>query len=65
MNSGNFLVGETDVGESIYDFLQLQMDETKKLIKTVLRCSGSLKGFTDNIYLDFEVGNEEKWELNG
>ena len=64
MNSGNFLVGETDVGESIYDFLQLQMDETKKLIKTVLRCSGSVKGFAD-IYLDFEVGNEEKWELDG
>ena len=30
VNSGNFLVGETDVAESMYDFLQLQMDETKK-----------------------------------
>ena len=58
MNSGNFLVGETDVCESM-----LQMDETKKLIRTVLRYSGSLKGFTDE-YLHFEIENEEKWELD-
>ena len=32
VNSGNFLERETDVGDSMYDFLQLQMDETKKLI---------------------------------
>ena len=38
------------------------MDETKKLIRTVLRYSGSLKRFTDE-YLNFEIGNEEKWEL--
>ena len=38
------------------------MDETKKLIRTVLRYSGSLKGFTD-LYLNFEIGNEEKWEI--
>ena len=56
VNSGNFLVGETDVAESMYDFLQLQMDETKKFIGTVLRYSGSLKGFTDK-YLNFEIGN--------
>ena len=63
VNSSNFLVGETYFGERIYDFLQLQMDETKKLIKSVLRYSGSLKGFTD-AYLDFEIGNKEKLELD-
>ena len=63
VNSGNSLVEETDVSESMYDFLQLQMDETKNLIKTVLRYSGSLKGFTD-VYLYFEIGNEEEWELD-
>ena len=47
----------------MYGFLQLQMDETKKLIKTVLRYSGSLKGFT-GIYLSFGIGNEKKWELD-
>ena len=39
------------------------MDEAKKLIKAALRYSGSLKGFTD-VYLNFELGNEEKWELD-
>ena len=45
----------------MFDFLQLQMDQTKKLIRTVLKYSGSLKGFTDE-YLNFNIGNEEKWE---
>ena len=39
------------------------MDERKRLIKTILRYSGSIKGFTD-VYLNFEIGNEEKWELD-
>ena len=30
VNSCNFLVGETDVGDSMYDILQLQIDKTKK-----------------------------------
>ena len=48
---------------SMYGFLQLQMDKTKKLIRTVLRYSGFLKGFTDE-HLNFKMGNEEKWELD-
>ena len=39
------------------------MDERKRLIKTILRYSGSIKGSTD-VYLNFEIGNEEKWELD-
>ena len=37
------------------------MDLTKRLIRTVLRYSGFLKGFTVE-YLNFDIGNEEKWE---
>ena len=35
----------------------------QKKLRTVLRYSGSLKGFTDK-YLNFKIGNEEKWELD-
>ena len=44
-------------------FCNYKWTRQKKLIRTVLRCSGSLKGFTDK-YLNFEIGNEEKWELD-
>ena len=63
VESGEYLVGEIETGESIYNFLPLQMDENKKVIKTALRYAGPLKGFTDD-YLLSAIGTEEKWMLD-
>ena len=39
IESGNVMVGETDTGESLYNFLALQIDENKKLNSVVIRYS--------------------------
>ena len=48
VESGEYLVGELETGESLYDFLALQTDEDKKVIRAILRYSGSLKSFTED-----------------
>ena len=63
LESGDYLVGELETGESLYDFLALQTDEDKKVIRTILRYSGSLKSFTED-YMQSALGTEEKWLLD-
>ena len=63
VESGEYLVGELETGESLYDFLALQTDEDKKVIKTILRYSGSLKSFTED-FMQSALGTEEKWLLD-
>ena len=63
VESGEYLVGELETGESLYDFLALQTDEDKKVIRTILRYSGSLKSLTKD-YMQSVLGTEEKWLLD-
>ena len=63
VESGEYLVGELETGESLYDFLALQTDEDKKVIRKILRCSSSLKSFTED-YMQYALGTEEKWLLD-
>ena len=63
VESGEYLVGELETGESLYNFLALQTDEDKKVIRTILRYSGSLKSFTED-YMQSALGTEEKWLLD-
>ena len=61
--SGEYLWGELETGESLYDFYALQTDEDKKMISTTLRYSGSLKGFIED-YMQSVLGTKEKWLLD-
>ena len=63
VESGEYLVGELESGESLYDLLVLQSDEDKKVIRTILRYSDSLKIFTED-YMQSALGTEEKWLLD-
>ena len=45
IDSGNIIVANHHTNESIYDFLNLQMDKSKKLIYSVLRYVGSLEDY--------------------
>ena len=63
VQSGEYLVGELETGESLYNFLALQTDEDKNVIRTILRYSGSLKSFTKD-YMQSALGTEEKWLLD-
>ena len=40
VESGEYLVGELETWKSLYDFLALQTDEDKKVIRTILRYCG-------------------------
>ena len=63
VESGEYLVVELETGESLYDFLALQTNEDKKVIRTILRYSGFLKSFTKD-YMQSALGTEEKWLLD-
>ena len=63
VESGEYLVRELGTGESLYDFFALQTDEDKKVIRTILRYSGSLKSFTED-YMQSALGTEENWLLD-
>ena len=52
--------GET--GESILDFLENQMDKTKKLILIVLMFKGSVAEFVDKFLISIDT--KERWELD-
>ena len=52
--------GET--GESILDFLENQMDKTKKLILIVLTFKGSVAEFVDKFLISIDT--KERWELD-
>ena len=63
VESGEYLVGELETGESLYNFLALQTDEDKKVIGTLLKDSSSLKSITKD-YMQCTLGTEEKWLLD-
>ena len=59
---GNIIVENKDTNESIYDFLNLQMDESKKLIFSVRRYAGSLEDYKCQ-FIPSIVDIEDEWEL--
>ena len=61
--SGEILLDDRETDENFYEFLELQMNENKRLITTALRFSGSLKAFFEN-YLTADIGTKEQWELD-
>ena len=57
------LVLETgEIGDSILDFLENQMDKTKKLILIVLRFKGLVTEFVDKFLISIDT--KERWELD-
>ena len=56
------MVGEMDMDESLYN-LTLQIDESKKLISTVISYLYTLKKLT-NEFLPSIKYSEEQWELD-
>ena len=65
VRSGNIYVGDLETGgtgDSIFDFEENQMDETKKLILTVLRLKGSIAEFVDEFLVLMDT--EEQWKLD-
>ena len=61
--SGEILLDDRETDESFYKFLELQMNENKRLITTALCSSESLKAFFEN-YLTTYIGTEEQWDLD-
>ena len=59
-DSGEIIENDRETGESFYEFLRFQLDESKKAIQTVLQYSGSFEGFKD--YLSNMINTEEQWE---
>ena len=62
VDSGEIIENDIETGENFYEFLRFQLDKSKKTIQTVIRYSGSFKGFND--YLSNMIDMEEQWELN-
>ena len=65
VSSGNIYVGDLKTGETgdiIFDFLENQIDETKKLILTVLRFKSSVTEFVDKFLVSMDT--KEQWELD-
>ena len=65
VNSSNIYVGDLENGEmrdSIYGFLQNQVDETKILILTGLRFKGAIGEFVDGFLVLMDT--ERQWELD-
>ena len=52
----------SETGESILDFLENQMDKTKKLILIVLTFKGSVAEFVDKFLISIDT--KERWELD-
>ena len=61
-DSGEIIENNRETRENFYEFLRFQLDERKKTIQTVIRYSGSFKGFKD--YLSNMIDREEQWELD-
>ena len=61
--SGEILLDDRETDENFYEFLELQMNDNKRLITTALHFSGSLKEFFEN-YFTTNTGPEEQWELD-
>ena len=62
VDSGEIIENDIETGENFYEFLRFQLDESKKAIQTVIRYSGSFKGFKD--YPSNMIDMEEQWELD-
>ena len=63
ITSGEILLDDTETDENFYEFLELQMNENKRLITTALHFPGSLKAFFEN-YLTRDIGTEDQWGLD-
>ena len=63
VDTGYILLDGEGTNENFYQFLELQMDDDKRIIETDLRYSGPLGGFLNN-YLASEIRTEEQWELD-
>lgn len=55
-------MGDVDTSESIYNFLENQVDESKKLVSSVLRFKGTIGEFVDDFLESFD--SEEQSELH-
>ena len=65
VSSGNMYVGDletVETGNRFFDFLENEIDETKKLILTVLRLKGSVAKFVDEFLVSMDT--KEQWELH-
>ena len=63
VSSGNIYVGGLETGETgnrFFDFLKNQIDETKKLILTVLMFKSSVVEFVDEFLVSMDT--KEQWE---
>ena len=58
IESGEILLDDRETDENFYEFLELQMNDNKRLITTALHLSGSLKAFFEN-YFTANTGPEE------
>ena len=63
IGSGKILLDDRETDENFYEFLELQMNENKRLITTVLNFSRFLKAFFEN-YLARDIGTKEQWGLD-
>ena len=63
VDTGYILLDGEGTDMNFYQFLELQMDNDKRTLETVLRYSGPLRGFL-NKYLACETGIEEQWEIH-
>ena len=58
VTSGNMYVGDletVETGNRFFDFLENQIDETKKLILTVLSLKGSVAKFVDEFLVSMDT----------
>ena len=65
VSSWNIYVGDletVETGDIIFDFLENEMDEIKKLILAVLRFTRSVVEFVDEFLVSMDT--EEQWELD-
>ena len=65
VSNWNIYVGDVETvetGDIIFDFLENEMDEIKKLILTVLRFTRSVVEFVDEFLVSMDT--EEQWELD-
>ena len=61
-DSGEILENNRETREKFYKFLRFQLDESKKIIHTILRYSRGLKGFKD--HLSNMIDTEEQWKFD-
>ena len=61
--SGDTIVDENDTYENIYKFLAPQLDENKKLIRSILRYGDTIENY-DNVFIPSMQDMKDQWELD-